>query len=42
MGMAAIAILFYTRGEVALLAVIYALNVFLTFSVSLFGLCLYW
>lgn len=42
MGLAAIAILLYTRGEVALLAVIYALNVFLTFSISLFGLCLYW
>ncbi|MBA2690330.1 MAG: APC family permease [Burkholderiales bacterium] len=42
MGMSAIVILVYTRGEVALLAVIYALNVFLTFSISLFGLCLYW
>jgi hypothetical protein len=42
MGVAAIAILIYTRGEVALLAVIYALNVFLTFSISLFGLCLFW
>lgn len=42
MGVAAIAVLIYTRGEVALLAVIYALNVFLTFSISLFGLCLFW
>ena len=42
MGVAAIAILLYTAGNVALLAVIYALNVFLTFSISLFGLCLYW
>lgn len=42
MGAAAIAILLYTEGAIALLAVIYALNVFLTFSISLFGLCLYW
>lgn len=42
MGVSAIAVLLYTRGAVALLAVIYALNVFLTFSISLFGLCLYW
>jgi amino acid transporter len=42
MGVAALAILFWTRGRVTLLVVLYSLSVFLTFAVSLFGLCLYW
>ncbi|MGJ7918774.1 APC family permease [Massilia sp. LXY-6] len=42
MGIAALAILFWTRGEVTLLVVLYSISVFLTFAVSLFGLCLYW
>jgi hypothetical protein len=42
MGIAALAILFWTRGQVTLLVVLYSLSVFLTFAVSLFGLCLYW
>jgi hypothetical protein len=42
MGVAALAILFWTRGQVTLLVVLYSISVFLTFAVSLFGLCLYW
>ncbi len=42
MGIAALAILFWTGGSVTLLVVLYSLSVFLTFAVSLFGLCLYW
>jgi len=42
MGVAALAILFWTRGDVTILVVIYSVSVFLTFAVSLFGLCVYW
>jgi MFS family permease len=42
MGVAALAILFWTGGQVTLLVVLYSLSVFLTFAISLFGLCLYW
>lgn len=42
MGVAALAILFYTEGSVTLLVVLYSISVFLTFAISLFGLCLYW
>jgi hypothetical protein len=42
MGLAAIAILLITGGSVALLVVLYSVSVFLTFAVSLFGLCVYW
>ena len=42
MGVAALAILVWTGGSVALLIVIYSLSVFLTFAISLFGLCVYW
>jgi amino acid transporter len=42
MGIAALAILFWTKGEVTLLVVLYSISVFLTFAISLFGLCLYW
>jgi amino acid transporter len=42
MGLAALAILFWTRGQVTLLVVLYSISVFLTFAISLFGLCLYW
>lgn len=42
MGVAALAVLFWTEGEVDLLVVLYSINVFLTFSLSLAGLCLYW
>src|SRR4030095_469561 len=42
MGVAAIGILIATGGSVALLVVLYSINVFLTFSLSLLGLCIYW
>ena len=42
LGIAALAILFWTRGSVTLLVVLYSVSVFMTFAISLFGLCLYW
>ncbi|MDQ1812730.1 hypothetical protein RBA41_05370 [Massilia sp. CCM 9210] len=42
MGIAAPAILFWTEGKVTLLVVLYSISVFLTFAISLFGLCRYW
>src|SRR5450830_443753 len=42
MGIAALVILFWTRGSVTLLIVLYSISVFLTFAISLFGLCRYW
>ena len=42
MGVAALAILWWTGGSVTLLVVLYSISVFLTFAISLFGLVLYW
>jgi amino acid transporter len=42
MGLSAIAALFMTSGSVHLLVILYSINVFLTFSLSLFGLCIHW
>ena len=42
LGVAALAILYWTGGSVSLLVVLYSISVFLTFAISLFGLCLYW
>ena len=42
MGIAALAILILSRGAVDFLVVLYSINVFLTFSLSLTGLCIYW
>jgi len=42
MGLCALGILVLTGGSVALLVVLYSINVFLTFSLSLLGLCVYW
>ncbi len=42
MGLAALAILIGTRGSVSLLVILYSVSVFLTFAISLFGLCIYW
>ncbi len=42
MGAAALAILFYTEGEVRLLVVLYSINVFLTFTLSQLGMCIHW
>lgn len=42
MGLCALGILVITGGAVAVLVVLYSINVFLTFSLSLLGLCIYW
>ena len=42
MGAAAIFILVLSHGAVDFLVVLYSINVFLTFSLSLAGLCIYW
>ncbi|MES2534398.1 MAG: APC family permease [Pseudomonadota bacterium] len=42
MGIAALSVLLWTQGSVTLLVVLYSVSVFLTFAISLFGLCLYW
>jgi amino acid transporter len=42
MGAAAVCALLWTGGKVELLVVLYSINVFLTFSMSLAGLCRYW
>lgn len=42
MGIAAFAILIWSTGKVNLLIVLYCINVFLTFTLSLAGLCRYW
>ena len=42
MGLAALAILIWTGGRVDLLVVLYSINVFLTFSMSILGLCVHW
>lgn len=42
MGAAALGILALSRGKVDFLVVLYSINVFLTFSLSLTGLCIYW
>ena len=41
-GIFALAILIWCHGKVSLLVVLYSINVFITFSLSLFGLCVYW
>jgi amino acid transporter len=41
-GLFAIAILMWCKGKVSLLVVLYSINVFVTFSLSLFGMCVYW
>lgn len=42
MGLGAIGILLWTQGDVSLLVVLYSINVFITFSLSLLGLCKHW
>src|SRR5439155_584714 len=42
MGIAAAAVLYYTRGAVALLVVMYSTNVFLTFTLSQLGMARHW
>ena len=42
MGVAAVAVLLYTRGDVRHLVVMYSINVFLTFSLSMLGMLRLW
>ncbi|HEX5387539.1 MAG TPA: APC family permease [Gemmatimonadales bacterium] len=42
MGAASLAALLYTRGDVSHLIVMYSINVFLTFSLSMFGMLRHW
>ena len=42
MGVAALAILLLTEGKVDLLVSLYSINVFITFTLSTSGLCIYW
>lgn len=41
-GIGAMIIMLLTHGHVAFLVILYSANVFLTFSITLFGLCKYW
>jgi amino acid transporter len=42
MGIAALGALLYTRGDIATLVVMYSINVFITFSLSLLGMSKHW
>jgi amino acid transporter len=41
-GISALLILIWCEGRVSLLVILYSINVFITFSLSLLGLCVYW
>jgi amino acid transporter len=41
-GLAALLILWLSAGRVSWLVILYSMNVFLTFSLSILGLCVYW
>jgi len=42
MGLASLAFLIYSQGQVKLLVVMYSINVFLTFTLSQLGMCRHW
>lgn len=42
LGISALAILLWSRGQVDFLVILYSINVFITFSLSILGLCFYW
>lgn len=41
-GISALLILLWSHGRVSLLVILYSINVFITFSLSLIGLCVFW
>ncbi len=41
-GVASLLILLLSEGHVSWLVILYSINVFLTFSLAIFGLCIYW
>jgi amino acid transporter len=42
MGVAALVALLYTQGDVLMLVIMYSINVFVTFSLSMIGMCRHW
>jgi hypothetical protein len=42
MGVSALGALWYTHGDVSILLVMYSINVFVTFSLSMIGMCRHW
>jgi len=42
MGLAALAALLFTQGSVPMLLIMYSINVFLTFTLSMIGMCMHW
>lgn len=42
MGLMALGAVFYTKGNIQTLVVMYSINVFLTFSLSMIGMCRHW
>ncbi|HEY2839865.1 MAG TPA: APC family permease, partial [Pirellulales bacterium] len=42
MGAAALAALLFTQGSVPMLLIMYSINVFLTFTLSMIGMCMHW
>ena len=42
MAFVAMAVLWWTKGDVALLVILYSINVFISFALSMLGLCRYW
>lgn len=42
MGVAALLILWFTKGKVTVLVVLYSINVFITFSLSQLSMCIHW
>lgn len=41
-GLSALLVLLWSHGRVSILVILYSINVFLTFSLTLLGLCVYW
>jgi amino acid transporter len=41
-GISALLVLLWSQGKVSLLVILYSINVFITFTLSLLGLCVYW
>jgi len=41
-GISALTLLLWHKGRVSLLVILYSINVFITFSLSILGLCFYW
>lgn len=42
MAVLALAVLLWSKGQIELLVILYSINVFLTFTLSLLGLCVHW